>query len=72
MDIPFVNNVFEGLFAFIVVALFIFFIFAKVKKKKPLELYNETMDKIFGLGNEDIKSPLSGMKKLNFRNKTLR
>jgi len=68
----FINNLFEGLFAFVIVATFILFILAKIKKKTPLKLYNELMDKIFGLGNEDIENPLSGIKKLNIKNKTLR
>ena len=64
-----VIRIFEGLFSFIVVALFIFFIWAKVKKKKPLDLYNETADKIMGIETADvnISNPFKGLKKLNIR-----
>ena len=66
-------NIFEGLFSFVIVALFIFFIYAKVRKKKPLELYNDTMDKIMGTETSDlnISNPLKGLRKLNI-NKTIR
>ena len=58
-------KIFEGLFSLIIVGLLVFFIWAKVVKKKPLQLYNDTMDWIMGMNTPDvnIKNPLSGLRK---------
>ena len=72
MNLSFIG-ILEALFSLIVVGLFMFFIWAKIKKKPPLELYNDTVDSLMGIETPELnlKNPLSGLKRLNV-NKTIR
>jgi len=57
------DSIIEGLFAMVVVIMFVFFVIARAKGKNSMDMYNETMDKVFGETKDlNIENPLSKLK----------
>jgi len=66
-----IDSVLEGLFTMVVVAIFLFFVTARVKHKSMMDFYNEVMDKLFGESKAlNMDNPLKG--KLKMRQKPLK